>query len=235
MKKILVSLFALMLFTGMTGSAKAIDIGTNIGGIYSYRNDVNGYQNGMSLDSILVGSWGNYITRTNPNVYDVSYLRFDLSSIDFSKNLVGNVFLKLYQASSTPSDQNLKMGIYKVNNSYDSSSLSSISPYTILGSNLYTSGDILGSLDILPSSSGGYKSIQLNTSLINEFNKISSDRILTLALDTHLFSGYGSAYFIPNSPSLSLELTSAPVPEPSSMILGLMGIAGMFVRKRKEA
>lgn len=187
--------------------------------IYSPPTD-DAYYDGNSLinsDPLLVARQSD-----NKNVY----LRFDISNPALNKSTITSAKLRMYFVSNEQNPEILPD--YVSNDNWTE-----------------TSGPVPDFIDAALSIAGtvdaeSWKTWNLNTALIPEFG--NADNIISFALRNHdngvnkLETYYSKDYLNGlYAPQLIIEASPAPVPEPSSLILGFMSLGGLvgFRRKRK--
>jgi hypothetical protein len=177
-----------------------------------------------------IGTYNDVVMYTDydENLEGMVYLKFDIHELQ-GQGTVSTAILRLYGWSNTS-----QVGAYHVDD--DSWTTSSIN-----WANKPAVGPLMATQDQAPlSTTDQHQYVTFDLSKYNFTNDIN-DGFLSIALDeilkdVHSQSSFKSMeYWVDDKlPNLYI-VTTTPVPEPSSMVLGLMGLGSVLGLRRKKA
>ncbi len=232
MKKIIISLFLMLLFAGNNAQAAT----------FTPIADIQYFHTLYPVTNYSIESNNGYLQVYGGTQYiDYGFMKFDLSSIDFSKEKIASASLKLFMYSSNGTNTtsllayNDSSWVSPPENKAVYAGLKDISLATPLGSLTSSTFHNMQAPQVF--------NVNLNTALLTA--GINASELLTIVLKditvltpehTYAANEFYSSDMTYQGTSFSpvLTINTAPVPEPSSMILGLMGLGSMLGFRRKS-
>jgi len=239
MKKLIISLFLMLLVTSSYAKAEPY--------IYTPTADIQNFRWLTPISSSTYSQdWNTqYLPIQGGTQYlNNGLLKFNLSSIDFSKEKITEASLKLYLYSSGGTNTTSLFAYYDNNwvspaiNKFAYAGVREINLDKPLGSlttsNFYNMQapkeyNIILNKDFL--TAGIEKATELLTIALKDttiLDKTTNNNFAMNEFASSEYIVYGKSY----SPMLTIY--TAPVPEPSSMLLGLMGLGSLVGLKRKR-
>lgn len=232
MKKILFILLFLSMTVFPLNRADAAQITINASESTNFTSQFNP----NSISNVLVSSFITTTSGTNPR-YTYPFIKFDLSQLQnypsvWIDKVVSAKVKMVFEPNAPNSGIYTNMGLYYINNdgwnsnSHSLSSMPAIEDSNHLGSipnaSVYSDASWLFNTDTIA---------ELNSKTIYEILN-SSDKTLSFTFKPDS-SVYHTIAF-KKSPVELIINTATPVPEPTTMLLGLIGIAGALGLRRKS-
>jgi hypothetical protein len=233
MKKLFFVLTAIFLLINQPVKAATFNY-TPSGDMYYLQGEEYGSNNNSAKNGDYLG-----VYKTAASSFE-TYLKFNLLKdidnkvLDLTKEKISSVSLKIYLDKSN--DKTVTSAYFVNDDSWIEPAYSTYLPMT---KPVINTGEFLGDLNT-NSVDKGYKTIDLNANIFNNnLNEIKANNLISVGMvttgtDYAQYLGFYSKEYNSGLYTPTLTINTTPVPEPSSLILGVMSIAGVAgIRKRK--